>query len=130
MTSLELTVAIVDDDETVRRALRRAISSVSYLPLEFASGEDFLASRQHEKMACALMDLHMPGLNGIDVLERMKGQNHQVPVIIITGGDQPRMRQKCMLAGAAGYLVKPLDRDAMISMIEAFARRPVPTQTA
>jgi len=71
-------------------------------------------------MTCVLLDLHMPGLNGIDVLRRLKGDGHAVPVVIITGGDQPRMRERCMAAGASGYLLKPASRDAVLSMIDSF----------
>lgn len=118
MTNSELTVAIVDDDETVRRALRRMITSFSFAPVEFDSGEAFLGSLHLPKIACALLDLHMPDLNGIDVLQRIKSTGCSIPIIIITGGDQPSMRQRCLEAGAAGYLVKPADRERVLSTIE------------
>jgi len=130
MTSAELTIAIVDDDETVRRALRRMITSFSYSSLEFASGEALLTSQDLRRLSCVLLDLHMPGLNGIDVLHRMRGQGHAVPIIIITGGDQPKLRQKCMSAGASGYFVKPVDRDAVLSMIQSFLGKPLPKMTS
>lgn len=118
MTQSEPTVAIVDDDETVRRALRRMITSFSYIPIDLESGEAFLTSQNLPNIKCVLLDLHMPGLNGLDVLGRVKGAALGIPIIIITGGDQPSMRQRCMAAGAAGYLVKPAERDHVRSMIE------------
>lgn len=119
MTQSEPTVAIVDDDETVRRALRRMVTSFSYIPIEFESGEAFLTSQHLPKIGCVLLDLHMPGLNGLDVLGRVKGGDLGIPIIIITGGDQPSMRQRCIEAGAAGYLVKPAERARVLSMIES-----------
>jgi FixJ family two-component response regulator len=106
-------VAIVDDDEVVRRALRRMIASLAYSPIEFASGEAFLAELANTKFACALIDMHMPGLNGLDIVGRMRSEGRNVPSIIITGGDEPRLQERCFEAGAAGYMVKPIERDAI-----------------
>lgn len=103
-------VAIVDDDESVRRALRRLIFSFSYQPVGFASGEEFLASLVHTKPSCVLLDLHMPGLRGVGVLLRMRILGVTAPAIIITGLDETGMRERCIQAGAAAYLVKPLER--------------------
>lgn len=111
-------VAIVDDDEPVRRALRRLVLSLSYQPVDFASGEDFLMSLDGAKPDCALLDLHMPGMKGLEVLLHMRAKGLGVPVIIITGFDEPGMRKKCMAAGAAAYLIKPLERSQFSAAIE------------
>lgn len=117
----KLTVAIVDDDEAVRRALRRMLSSLSYAVAEFPSGQAFLEGMGTETFACVLLDMHMPELNGIDVLIRLRMNGHSIPAIIITGGDEPTMRDRCMKAGAAGYLTKPLERDIALAAIQASA---------
>jgi FixJ family two-component response regulator len=117
-------VAIVDDDEHVRRALRRMVSSLSYFVEEFPSGKTFLAALEERVFACVLLDLHMPELNGIDVLTRMRGDGHAVPVILITGGDEPKMRERCLKAGASIYLVKPVARDAVLGAIHSLAGLP------
>ena len=114
-----LVIAIVDDDEAVRRSLRRLLLSLSYQPLAFASGEEFLAELGKAKPDCVAMDQHMPSLNGLDVLERMRSEGRGVPVIIVTGFDQPGLRQKCLEAGAADYLVKPLQASAVFTAIRA-----------
>jgi FixJ family two-component response regulator len=110
-------IAIVDDDDAVRRALRRLVLSLSYRPIEFASGEDFLASLLEATPNCVLMDQHMPNLNGLDVLRRMRSEGRHVPVIVVTGFDQPGLRQKCLDAGASDYLVKPLEASALSAAI-------------
>jgi FixJ family two-component response regulator len=117
MHSSPIVVAIVDDDEAVRRALRRLVLSLSYHPIGFASGEGFLASLFDATPNCVLMDQHMPNLNGLDVLRRMRRDGRRVPVIIVTGFDQPGLRQKCLDAGASDYLVKPLEASALSSAI-------------
>jgi len=112
-------VAIVDDDEIVRRALRRLVQSLSYHPIAFASGEEFLASLRETTPNCVLMDQHMPSLNGLDVMLRMRNEGRYVPVIIVTGFDQPGLRQKCLDAGASDYIVKPLAASAVSAAIQA-----------
>ncbi|HTO31545.1 MAG TPA: response regulator [Pararhizobium sp.] len=119
MDETELTVAIVDDDEAVRRALRRMVSSLSYRVADFPSGQAFLDELQKEQFACVLLDLHMPELNGIEVLARLRMAGHRLPAIIITGGDEPKMRDRCLSAGASDYLIKPLERDATSAAIQA-----------
>jgi FixJ family two-component response regulator len=119
MGTAEPVVAIVDDDESVRRSLRRLLRSLSYEPVVFASGEEFIAALGQSAPTCALLDLHLPGLNGLDVLRRMRTEGRAVPAIIITGFDQVGMRKKCLEAGATAYLVKPLERSKLASAIEA-----------
>jgi FixJ family two-component response regulator len=117
MQASPIVVAVVDDDEAVRRALRRLIISLSFHPIGFASGEEFLASLGAAAPSCVLMDQHMPSLNGLDVLRRMRSEGRRVPVIIVTGFDQPGLRQKCLDAGASDYLVKPLEASAVSTAI-------------
>ena len=119
MDEAKLTVAIVDDDETVRRALRRMVSSLAYRVADFPSGQAFLDELQKEQFACVLLDLHMPELNGIEVLAKLRMTGHRLPAIIITGGDEPKMRDRCLGAGASDYLIKPLERDTTFAAIQA-----------
>jgi FixJ family two-component response regulator len=119
MEASPILVAIVDDDAAVRRALRRLVVSLSYHPIGFASGEEFLASLSGVTPACVLMDQHMPSLNGSDVLLRMRSEGRRVPVIIVTGFDQPGLRLKCLDAGASDYLVKPLEASTVSTAIQA-----------
>lgn len=102
-------VAIVDDDASIRRALGRLLRALNFQSREYGSGDDFLANLDHDRPACILLDLHMPQHDGLQVLLRMKSTGEGLPVVIITGFDQPGMREKCLQAGAAGYLLKPLD---------------------
>jgi FixJ family two-component response regulator len=112
-------IAIVDDDETVRRALKRLVQSLSFRTTDFESGEAFLESIEMHAPNCALVDLHMPGLDGLQVLIAMRMRSLAIPTIVITANAQPEMRERCMGAGAAAYLQKPLDRDVVLSTIRA-----------
>jgi FixJ family two-component response regulator len=118
MDDVASVVAIVDDDDSVRRALHRLVLSLSYQSRTFASGEEFLEALQNSTPDCVLLDLHMPGLKGVDVLHRLRKEGRRVPAIAMTGFDEHGMREKCLAAGAAAYLVKPLERAVVASAIE------------
>ena len=121
MSKTKPIVAIVDDDRSVRRALRRLVLSFAYEPEDFASGEEFLESLARAIPGCVLLDLYMPGLDGLQVLAEMRSRNLDVPTIVITGNAQPNMREICMEAGAAAFLQKPLDPDTVLASIRSLA---------
>ena len=112
-------IAIVDDDGSVRRALRRLVLSMSYQPTDFASGEEFLQSVRESAPQCVILDLHMPGLSGLDVLNRLRLSDEAVPAIIVTANSQPELRAECLAAGAAAFLQKPLDGQVLSETIAA-----------
>jgi FixJ family two-component response regulator len=115
-------VAIVDDDNSVRRALRRLIRSLYFVPLDYESGRAFLDSLGEKTPACVLLDLHMPETDGLEVLRQLKARNISIPVIMITGNAQPSTQDRCMAAGAVAYLQKPLEGDVVLSTIDAALR--------
>ncbi len=119
MAAPRTVIAIVDDDEVVRRSIKRLINSFSFHADDFSSGEEFLRSLSSGAPTCMLLDLHMPGLSGFEVLEALKMRRMNIPTIIITGNSRPEMRERCLNAGAAGYLEKPLDREVVLSTIQA-----------
>ena len=110
-------VAIIEDDDAVRRALRRLIASFGYRTLEFESGEKFLAETTVVASDCVIADFHMGGMTGLDVLLEMKSGAESPPVVIMTGFDEPGKRARCIGAGAAAYLVKPFDRYVLASTL-------------
>mgnify|MGYP000533293796 CR=1 FL=1 len=110
-------VAIIEDDDAVRRALGRLISSFGYRTLEFASGEKFLAEQDYASSDCVIADFHMCGMTGLDVLLEIKPIPGSPPVVIMTGFDEPGKRDRCMGAGAAAYLVKPFERDVIAATL-------------
>jgi FixJ family two-component response regulator len=105
----ECFVAVVDDDEAVRRALSRLIRSLGFEAEAFASGEAFLAALASRTPDCVVLDLHMPKVSGFEVQARMAESGLRIPVIVITGHDSPETRARALGGGAAAYLCKPLD---------------------
>lgn len=124
MSEQKSAIAIVDDDELVRRALCRLVVSLSYRALAFASGETFLKAIERDAPLCALVDLHMPDMNGLEVLAELRLHHTSLPAVIITGSDDERMRERCLTAGASAFLKKPLSRDAVSAVIESLANAP------
>ena len=112
-------VAILDDEPEMRKALRRLLTSRGFLVQEYARGEDLLAALATHPLDCLLLDLHMPGVNGYDMLEAFRSRQIPVPVIVITAHDEPGTRERAEALGASAYLKKPVDRDALLSAIKA-----------
>jgi FixJ family two-component response regulator len=110
-------VAVVDDEESVRKALCRLIRSAGFEVQSFASGIEYLNSLQEKKPDCLVIDLHMPVLNGLDVINKMSEQGFKIPTIVITGYDGVGMTQRVITAGAVTCLHKPVDDELLISAL-------------
>jgi FixJ family two-component response regulator len=110
-------IAIIDDDESVRRAIRRLFVASNFDAEAFASGRAFLDSLPARRPDCVVLDLQMPGLNGIEMLNTLARAGLAVPVIIVTGHDEPESRTRCLAAGAVAYLCKPFDEAALLHAV-------------
>ena len=110
-------IAIVDDEESVRRAISRLIVSAGFRARAFAGGSTFLSSLQTERPDCVVLDLHMPEMNGFEVQEQLRKFPHPVPVVVITGHHTAEARQRALEAGAVDYLRKPVDDEALLGVV-------------
>ena len=117
MSKVRHLVAVVDDDESVRKALQRLLRCAGLDVDTYRSGDDFLAAfpaRQHD---CLILDLHMPGLNCFEVQARLRAAAAHVPVVVITGQDTDEARKRVLEAGAYSYLGKPLDYKILLEAV-------------
>lgn len=113
-------IAVVDDEESVRKALKRLLRSAGMDVETFDSGTKFLVEFPALKLDCLVLDLHMPGVTGFGVLATIGGR---VPVVVITGQDSSENRERAMDGGAVAYLRKPVAAAALIEAItDAVAR--------
>lgn len=112
-------VAVVDDEAPVRAALGRLLRLADCDVLGFSSGEEFLASLGARVPDCALLDIHMPGLSGLQVLQRLQALGTRLPVVLITANDSAELAQQGRALGAAGVLLKPFSAEAMLAAIDA-----------
>jgi FixJ family two-component response regulator len=105
-------IAIVDDDASVRRALQRLVASAGYTVQTFASAREFLDWLPQGQAACLVLDVHMDGMSGFDLQQRLA-----VPVIFITAHDDALTLARIKRARAAGHLRKPIDEQAVLNAI-------------
>lgn len=112
-------LAVVDDDDDVRVALRRLVSSAGFAVETYASGAEFLHSVDDHEPDCVVLDLHMPEMSGFEVQGALASAHARVPVVIITGHDTPEARTRALRLGAKAYLCKPVDGEALLSAIGA-----------
>ena len=85
----------------------------------FASGADFLDSLSDHRPACAVLDIHMPGISGFEVQSRLALANDKLPLIFITGNHTEETKQRITKAGTAAYLVKPVDDELLLAALDA-----------
>jgi FixJ family two-component response regulator len=111
-------ISIIDDDLMVRESTADLIISLGYQALTFDSGEQFLASGCLKDTACIITDLHMPGLNGLDLQSRLLAEGHRTPIIFITAYPKEAARSRALTAGAVAFLSKPFEESALISSLE------------
>jgi FixJ family two-component response regulator len=117
MTADGSVVMIVDDDDSMRRAARRLVRSFGLGVDTFASAEDFLASGRLAETACLVLDVHMPGLSGIELQSKLIAEGHHIPVIFITAFADEKTQARALEAGAYAYLIKPFDEDDLLEGI-------------
>ena len=110
-------VFVVDDDVSVRESLELLIRSAGWKPELFASAQEFLVQPRVSVPSCLVLDVSLPGLNGLDLQQRIAADRTDMPIIFITGyGDVP-MTVKAMKAGAVEFLTKPFGDDVLLSAI-------------
>lgn len=112
-------VAVVDDELPVRTMLGRVLRLADYQVTAFASGEEFLASLTAPFPACAIFDVHMPGLSGIDVQSHLRAAHIGIPIVFITASDDVVLDWLAREMGASCLLRKPFSSDALLRAVSA-----------
>ena len=111
-------IYIVDDDNSVRRALERLVRSSGMSPRVFSSAREFLDSDYTDEGSCLIIDIKMPGLNGLKLQQELSNRGSELPVIFITAFDDEETRNRAKEGGAAGYFRKPVDDQALLDSIK------------
>ena len=110
-------IFVVDDDESVRQATCWALNAAGYVAVAFESGEAFLRHAEIQEPGCAVLDLNMPGMSGIETLQRLRERGSPLSVVMLTGyGDVPTA-VRAIQAGAMDFLEKPYDPEALLTAI-------------
>ena len=111
-------VCVVDDDESLRRSVRNLLSSVGFRVETFASAEEFLESIHRANTGCLVLDLRMPGMNGLDLLRHLGAIGSRIPVIILTAHGDEEARRRSLEAGAVAFPGKPFRGDALLDAVK------------
>lgn len=121
------TIGIVDDDPFVRTAVSRLVRSLGMQALTFASAEDFLQQRGFDAVDCAITDVQMGGMSGLEMQDQLVSDQRRLPLIFITAFPEESIRRRAMAGGAIGFFSKPFDAGKLVSCIErALAASPRP----
>jgi FixJ family two-component response regulator len=117
------TICIVDDDEVVRDSMRAVLESRHYRVSDFASGAELLASGVASGVDCLVLDIHMPGMTGLELLRELGARRIATPVILITGRSDPTIAAQARALGARALLDKPVSHSTLFDTIQrALAR--------
>jgi FixJ family two-component response regulator len=119
VTNTDPLIAVVDDEEPVRIALMRLMRSVGLSVETFGSGPEFLESLETRLPDCVVLDLHMPHMDGFNVQAQLARKCAALPVIIVTGHDFPKARERAISGGASAFLRKPVHDRTLLDAISA-----------
>jgi FixJ family two-component response regulator len=111
-------IVVVDDDASLRRALARLLRVVGYEVVTFASAEAFLQTGLQMSSNCLVLDVWLPGMSGVALLEHLVSLGSSLPVILITGREDIQVHLRVVQLGAVAYLHKPLDEQCLLKALQ------------
>jgi FixJ family two-component response regulator len=123
---LTRTIYVIDDDDVVRDSLTALLESRNFTTVAFDSGRQFLAHRVADGANCVILDVHMPEMAGVEVLQELRERGDMIPVILITGRRDPGVQAQAVALGASALLDKPLAHRALFAAVEEALARQTP----
>jgi FixJ family two-component response regulator len=114
-------IAIVDDDESFREALESLLTLIGFRTAVFASARNFLDSPQFPSVSCAILDVSMPGMDGLELQQHLVA-THPIPIIFITDLRDAKTREQAVQAGAISFLNKPFSEETLIDSLNSVLR--------
>jgi len=113
------TIFLIDDDESIRKAVGRLLRSAGLIVETFASAEEFMRSPGMAAPGCLILDVHLPGLSGLELQQRLTAEGEGVPIVFITAYNDDQARERALRTGAIAFLQKPFEEQ---SLLDAVAR--------
>jgi len=114
-------ISIVDDDASIRKALKSLMRSVRFRVDAYGSAEEFLASERINDTGCLILDVYLPGMNGFELQNQLKAEGRAIPIIFITAHSDDASRQRALKGGAIDFLSKPVRREILLKAIQSAA---------
>jgi len=118
-----LRISIVDDDASIREALKSLLRSIRFGVDVFASAEEFLASEHFHDTACLILDVYLPGINGFDLQKHINTERPGMPIIFITALADETSRRRALKGGAIDFLAKPVRRESLFQALQLALER-------
>jgi FixJ family two-component response regulator len=118
MSTQRKVIAIIDDEPSVLKALKRLLDTSDFITEVFNSAEAFLQRGDASDVGCIVLDIHMGGMSGIDMRRRLKAMGSTIPVIFMTALDTAAVRSEAMAVGCAAFLQKPFPGQVLIDSIK------------
>jgi len=118
MDETQPTIFVIDDDAAVRKSLQRLLKAHQYQAETFVSAEEYLTRDQYEGLGAIILDLSLPGLNGIDLQTRLLEAGSQLPIIFLTGHGDIETSVIAIKHGAENFLTKPVDENKLLSALQ------------
>jgi len=112
-------ISIVDDDDALRNSLDDLIRSIGFRTQDFRSAEAFLSANQARDTACLILDVRMPGMNGLELQRQLVAANWRIPIIFITSHADDDAQARALAAGAVAFLYKPFHEEDLLNAIDA-----------
>jgi FixJ family two-component response regulator len=112
-------VAVVDDDESVRTAIGSLFRSMGFRTELFGDGERFLGSPKLREFSCLILDVQMPGMDGLELQLRLAAASHPIPIIFVTAYSDEKARARALRGGAVSFLAKPFSEDALLEAVQS-----------
>lgn len=119
MPKTQTLISVVDDDESMREAIRGLMKSLGYTAVAFASAEEFLSSCQIPRTSCLITDVQMPGITGLELHHRLLAAGKIIPTILITAYPDDSARERALGDGVVSYLSKPFDENDLLTCIRS-----------
>jgi FixJ family two-component response regulator len=116
-------ISLVDDDGSIRRTTTLLIESFGFQAAAFESAENFLESGQPQETSCLIIDIQMPGMNGLQLQSHLATAGYKIPIIFITAYDKEESRQQALQAGAVAFLGKPFNDELLLQALRAALRQ-------
>jgi FixJ family two-component response regulator len=111
-------ISIIDDNDSVRESLQRLMRSVGFAVNVFASAEEFLDSDRLRDTDCLILDIRLPGMNGLEFQHHLATRHSEIPIIFITSHEDDELRARALNAGAVDYLLKPFNNEDLLDAID------------
>jgi CheY-like chemotaxis protein len=119
LSAQKLNLAVIDDEPEVLRGLRRLLMGRGYCVEVYERGGDFLGALPSQRFDCLLLDLHMPDVDGFEILRILASRSNQVPIVVVSALDSPGIGERVRALGAFTYLRKPVDSEPLLSAIRS-----------